>query len=258
MQLQGHNLLLLHFRDITRRRQTETELLRSREQLRALAARLQAVREEERTHVAREIHDELGQMLTGLKMDLRGIESHLEEINDTRLNPVLDKAVAATELTDALVKSVQRIAAELRPGILDRLGMVSAIAHEADQFQQRTKIVCHLQLPPDEPELPFEASTAMFRIFQEAMTNVARHAHASEVSIALQFRRGFLTLEIRDNGRGIQAGDLLGPHSLGILGMKERARQLGGDVTFESLSGGGTAVKVEIPGPAKEVALCSK
>jgi two-component system sensor histidine kinase UhpB len=256
MQLQGHNLLLLHFRDITRRRQTENELLRSREQLRALAARLQAVREEERTQVAREIHDELGQMLTALKMDLRSIERDLEEHNNPRLNPVLDKAVAATELTDSLVKSVQRIAAELRPGILDRLGLVTALAHEAEQFQQRTRIACHVTFPTQELDLPFESSTAVFRIFQEALTNVARHAHATEVQIELRFRPGALTLEVRDNGRGIQAGDLLGPHSLGILGMKERARQLGGDVTFSAGPNGGTMVMLEIP--ASEVALCSK
>ena len=256
MQLQGHNLLLLHFRDITRRRQTENELLRSREQLRALAARLQAVREDERTHVAREIHDELGQMLTALKMDLRSIEHDLEVHNNPQLNPILDKAVAATELTNALVNSVQRIAAELRPGILDRLGLVSALTHEAEQFQQRTDIVCRFKTPEAEPELPFESSTAVFRIFQEAMTNVARHASATEVDIALFLRRGFLVLEIRDNGRGLRAGDLLGPHSLGILGMKERARQLGGDVTFNSIPSGGTVVLVEIPGHVKTATIC--
>lgn len=256
MQLHGHNLLLLHFRDITRRQQTENDLLQSREQLRALAARLQAVREEERTHVAREIHDELGQMLTALKMDLRSIEQDLEEHNNPQLNPILDKAVAATELTNALVKSVQRIAAELRPGILDRLGLVSALAHETEQFQQRTGIVCRLKTPEEEPDLPFETSTAVFRIFQEAMTNVARHASATQVSIELSLRPGFLGLNICDNGRGIRAGDLLGSQSLGILGMKERARQLGGDVTFDSLPGGGTAVTLEIPGHVKSVALC--
>ncbi len=258
LHLQGHSLLLLHFRDITRRRQTENELLTSREHLRALAARLQAVREEERTHVAREIHDELGQMLTALKMDLRSIERDLEELNESRLNPVLDKAVAATELTVALTKSVQRIAAELRPGILDRLGLVSALEHEAEQFQLRTKIACRVAAPAHDLDLPFESSTAVFRIFQEALTNVARHARATEVHSALFFRAGFLVLEVRDNGRGIQAGDLLGPQSLGILGMKERGRQLGGDVTFSAIPGGGTLVTLEIPAPATDLNLCSK
>jgi two-component system, NarL family, sensor histidine kinase UhpB len=247
LQLQGHNLLLLLFRDIARRRRTENELRESREQLRALAARLQAVREEERTRVAREIHDELGQMLTAIKMDLRWIENDLERLNDARLNPLLDKAVAATELTDTLARSVQRIAAELRPGILDRLGLVMALTHEAEQFQQRTGIRCRLKLPEDEPRLPIEFVTAVFRIFQEAMTNVARHAQASEVEIELESPPGFLTLKICDYGRGIKPSDLLGSHSLGMLGMQERARHLGGEITFKPVPTGGTMVVLQIP-----------
>lgn len=247
LQLQGHNLLLLLFRDIARRRQTEKELRDSREQLRALAGRLQAVREEERTRVAREIHDELGQMLTAIKMDLRWIENDLEQLNDARLNPLLDKAVAATELTDALARSVQRIAAELRPGILDRLGLVMALTHEAEQFQQRTGIRCRLKMPEDEPLLPVESVTAVFRIFQEAMTNVARHARASEVEIELESSPGFLALKICDNGSGIKPDDLPGGHSLGLLGMQERARQAGGEITFKPGPAGGTLVTLQIP-----------
>jgi two-component system, NarL family, sensor histidine kinase UhpB len=257
MQLQGRSLLLLLLRDITRRKQTESELRSSREQLRALAARLQAVREEERTRVAREIHDELGQMLTALKMDLRCIEQDIERVEDSRLNPVLDKAVGATELTDSLAKSVQRIAAELRPGILDRLGLVTALAYEAEQFQQRTGIICHLKTPPEEPALQVEAVTAVFRIFQEAMTNIARHAGASEVHIQLEFQPQALALEIRDNGKGIQALDLFGTCSLGVLGMQERARQLGGEVVFRAGIGGGTIVALQIPNPQNRTALCS-
>jgi PAS domain S-box-containing protein len=244
MQLQGRSLLLLQLRS-------------SREQLRALAARLQAVREEERTRVAREIHDELGQMLTALKMDLRCIEQDIERVEDSRLNPVLDKAVGATELTDSLAKSVQRIAAELRPGILDRLGLVTALAYEAEQFQQRTGIICHLKTPPEEPALQVEAVTAVFRIFQEAMTNIARHAGASEVHIQLEFQPQALALEIRDNGKGIQALDLFGTCSLGVLGMQERARQLGGEVVFRAGIGGGTIVALQIPNPQNRTALCS-
>jgi PAS domain S-box-containing protein len=258
LQLQGHNLLLLLFRDIARRRRTENELRDSREQLRALAARLQAVREEERTRVAREIHDELGQMLTAIKMDLRWIENDLEQINDARLNPLLDKAVAATELTDTLAQSVQRIAAELRPGILDRLGLVMALAHEAEQFQQRTGIRCRLKLPEDEPLLPVESVTAVFRIFQEAMTNVARHAQASEVRIELELPPGFLTLTICDNGSGIKPDNLPGGHSLGLLGMQERARQTGGEISFKSGPAGGTMVTLQMPQQPNQATPCSK
>jgi two-component system sensor histidine kinase UhpB len=258
LQLHGHNLLLLLFRDIARRRQTENELRDSREQLRALAARLQAVREEERTRVAREIHDELGQMLTAIKMDLRWIENGLEKLNDPRLNPLLDKAVAATELTDALAKSVQRIAAELRPSILDRLGLVMALAHEAEQFQLRTGIRCQFKAPPDELLLPADSVTAVFRIFQEAMTNVARHAKASEVDIELELQPEFLLLRIRDNGCGIKLSELQGGHSLGVLGMQERARHLGGGIIVNAGSTGGTVVTLRIPAQKDQVIPCSK
>jgi two-component system sensor histidine kinase UhpB len=256
-ELHGHNLLLL-FRNIARRRQAEKQLRDSREQLRALAARLQAVREEERTRVAREIHDELGQMLTAIKMDLRWIENDLEQLDDSRLNPLLDKAVEATELTDALAKSVQRIAAELRPGILDRLGLVMALAHEAEQFEQRTGIRCRFKAPEEELLLPVESVTAVFRIFQEAMTNVARHAKASAVEIELELQPGFLLLKIRDNGGGIKAADLLGNRSLGMLGMQERARHLGGEIDFNSDAAGGTVVTLQIPHRQNQTTPCSK
>jgi two-component system sensor histidine kinase UhpB len=256
INLHGHPLVLALFRDITDRKRAEEELRASREQLRALAAHLQAIREEERTRVAREIHDELGQMLTALKMDLRYLEHNLERANDPRLNVTLEKAVSATELTDALAKSVQRIATELRPGILDRLGLVTALAYEADQFQQRTGIVCHVKTPAEEFNMPVDSVTAVFRIFQEAMTNVARHANASEVEIELQLLSGSVTLEIRDNGKGIQLSHLLDVHSLGVLGMKERARQIGGDVTFKSGATGGTVVTLRIPHTQPEAAVC--
>jgi two-component system sensor histidine kinase UhpB len=257
-QLQGRNLQLLLFRDITRRRQTEDELRRSGEQLRALAARLQAVREEERSRVARQIHDDLGQMLTALKMDLCWMKRDLEGLKDPRLNPILDKAVSATELTDGLVGSVQSIAAELRPGILDRLGLLMALSYETDRFQRRTGIACRLDLPEEEPLLPPESVTAVFRIFQETMTNVARHANASKVEIEFQFQPGFLMLEIRDNGRGIKTAELLGNQSLGVLGMKERARQLGGEITFQPGAAGGTVVTLRIPHQQTQTAPCSK
>ena len=233
--------------DITERKRAEEELRASREQLRALAARLQAVREEERTRLAREIHDEMGQMLTGLKMDLCWIEHDLEELADSRLSPILDKAVSATELTSTMAKTVQRIAAELRPGILDRLGLILALTYEASQFQQRFGIVCRLTAPEEETMLPVEAITAVFRIFQEALTNVGRHASATEVQVQVDARSDCFVLRIADNGKGIAAADLLNRNSLGLLGMKERARQLGGDVTFTQGAAGGTVVTLRIP-----------
>ena len=233
--------------DITGLKQAEAELRASREQLRALAARLQAVREEERTRVAREIHDEMGQMLTGLKMDLRWIEHDLEEVGDARLNPILDRAVAATELTQTLSKTVQRIAAELRPNILDRLGLVLALTSEASQFEQRTGVRCRLSMPEAEPALPAEVVTAVFRIFQEALTNIAKHARASQVSVRFEAPADQIALEVRDNGLGISAEQLLVPRSLGLLGMKERARQIGGEVGVTAAAAGGTVVTLRIP-----------
>lgn len=235
-------------KEVTRRRLGEEELSRSREQLRALSARLETLREEERTRISREIHDELGQMLTALKMDLRWIENRLDEIDDEpRLNPVLDRLVAADELANATVKTVQRIAAELRPGILDKLGLGMTLQYEAAQFEQRFGIPCRVQLTESEPPLAPKVATAFFRIFQEALTNVARHAGATAIEVDFRPGADSCELEIRDNGRGLVGVDLANLESLGLLGMRERARLLGGEVAFGSRSGGGARVTVSIP-----------
>jgi len=235
-------------RDITIQKQAQQALFRSESQLRALSARLENLREEERTRISREIHDELGQMLTGVKMDLRWIEHRLDDFGeDCRVNPILDKVVSAAGLIDATAKTVQRIAAELRPGILDNLGLPTALQYEASQFENRTGIPCKLVLPPLDPTLRPEAVTAFFRIFQEALTNVARHAMATQVETEFHAEGGTCRLEIRDNGKGLEGADLADPKSLGLLGMRERARMLGGSVFFTPRPGGGTVVTVHIP-----------
>lgn len=238
-----------HARDQNALRDSETKLRLSQQQLRALSARVEALREEERTRISREIHDELGQKLTAIKMDLRWIEHRLDAFDsDLRVNPILDKLIATVELTEDTVRSVQRIAAELRPGILDKLGLGMALQFEASQFQKRTGIACHLQIPEEDPPLPAPMATAFFRIFQEALTNVARHAHASLVEVSFQLTPPHGHLIIRDNGRGLSNADLAAvPSSLGLLGMQERARLLNGHVTFQSLPSGGTQVHVCIP-----------
>ncbi len=233
--------------DITERKQAEEALRLSREQLRALSVHLQSLREAERTRIAREIHDELGQMLTGLKMDVHWAENRLEELKDARLNPILDKLVAATEVADATITTVQRIATELRPGVLDRLGLMMALRHEIDQFQQRTGITCQWAMPEEEPEVSPEVATAFYRIFQETLTNVVRHAAASTVQIVFRSSDGWFTLEIRDNGKGIGDDALASPHALGLLGMQERSHLLGGTVTFHHEATGGTLVIVRLP-----------
>ncbi len=239
-------LSLVH--DVTRRKQAEEAVLQSQQQLRVLSSHLETLREEERTRISREIHDELGQMLTGIKMDLRWIENSLDGFGeDRRLNPVLDKLVAATELTDAMVRTVQRIAAELRPGVLDKLGLPAALQYEAAEFEKRSGIPCRILGPSDPPSMGAKVSTAFFRIFQEALTNVSRHAEAGAVEAEIQVEAGGYRLEIRDNGAGITQADLAKPLSLGLLGMQERARLLGGNVSFAPRPGGGTIVTVQIP-----------
>ncbi len=234
--------------DITGRKLAELDLRQSQHKLRALSARLETLREEERTRISREIHDELGQMLTGIKMDLRSMEHSLEDFgDDRRVNPILDKLLATAKLTDATVKTVQRIAAELRPGILDKLGLPTALEYEAAQFETRTGTTCRVMVSGDVPPLPPDAATACFRIFQEALTNVARHAKATIVETELKLEAGGYHLEIRDNGRGLSAEDIAKPTALGLLGMQERARLVGGDLSFGAPPSGGTILTVQIP-----------
>jgi signal transduction histidine kinase len=251
-QVDYHKMIQCNIRDITERKRTEWLGLIYRDQLRALSARIETMREEERTRLSRGIHDELGQMLTGIKMDLRWMEHRLDEFGeDRRVNPILDKLVVTTELTDATIAAVQRIAAELRPGMLDKLGLPVTLQYEAARFEERTGIACRLVVPGDELPLRLEVATALFRMFQEALTNVARHAKATAVEAELQPEADGCRLEIRDNGQGMAGVDLRNVKSLGLLGMQERAALLGGGVSFAPRPGGGTVVTIRIPnGPA--------
>jgi PAS domain S-box-containing protein len=247
-QVNHHSVIQCNIRDMTARKRTEWLGQVCRDQLRALAARIEMMREEERTRISRAIHDELGQMLTGIKMDLRWMEQRLDEFGeDRRVNPILDKLVATAELADATIKVVQRIAAELRPGILDKLGLPITLQYEAGRFEKRTGIACRLVVPGEALPLRLEAATAFFRIFQEALTNVARHAKATAIEAELQPEADGCRLEIRDNGQGMAGVDLKNPKSLGLLGMQERASLLGGGVSFAPRPGGGTVVTVRIP-----------
>ena len=235
-------------RDITERRKAEEALKMSRRQLRALSARLQSAREEERASVAREIHDELGQMLTALKNNLDWLERKIgEREQDRSLNPLLDRIVECEEMADAAIVTVQRIATELRPGMLDHLGLAAALQQEAAGFQKRSGITCEVQLPADAPKLPREVATAIFRIFQEALTNVARHAKATTVRARLEATAERVTLSMEDDGRGIRPEDVSGSRSLGLLGMRERATVLGGDVAIEPVTPRGCRVTVRLP-----------
>jgi PAS domain S-box-containing protein len=230
-------------RDITERKQAEEQLRSSSEQLRALSAHLQSIREEERTLISREIHDELGQDLTGLKMDLSWLIKRLPK------NQELDvkKVESMLKLVDTTIQSVRRISTKLRPGVLDDLGLTAAIEWQAQDFQTRTGIQCEFNPNLREIDLDRDRSTTVFRIFQETLTNVARHASATRVNICLNEEAAGLVLIVEDNGRGIKEREISDPKSLGLLGMRERALIFGGEVTISGAPGKGTTVMLRIP-----------
>lgn len=231
-----------------KRATTEQALRHSQQQLRALASRLESLREEEHIRISREIHDELGQNLTGLKIDLLWTERKLGELpTSASVNSILDRVVEATELVEESINAVQRIATELRPGVLDKLGLGSALEYEARRFQERTGIRCEVRVPSAGLALSIEQRTALFRIFQECLTNVARHANATRIEAGLKFEGGCVTLTVWDNGRGITDAEVASARSLGLLGMKERASLLGGGVQWTRPTGGGTEVIVRLP-----------
>jgi PAS domain S-box-containing protein len=227
--------------DVTEIKQAEEKLQHSFEQLRALAARLQSAREEERTRVAREIHDELGQALTAIKLDVASLVHDLLP-DQTREK----KAASILELVDRTIQFVRRLSTELRPGMLDDLGLVAALEWAAEEFEARTGTKCRLDQRQTDIVMDREQSTTIFRIFQETLTNVARHANAAQVDVRLRKHNGYIVLEVRDDGRGI-AQERLTAGGLGILGMRERAILLGGELTIEGVPGKGTQVRVRIP-----------
>jgi signal transduction histidine kinase len=236
------------FVDITTLKQAQEELRLSRENLRGLAARLQQVREEERTRVAREIHDVLAQELTRLKVDTVWLTRHVNPVVATDdSGPVQDRLGGMAGLIDKAIESVQKIATELRPVVLDTLGLCAAIEWQASEFEARTGIKCEVNLPGDELVIEREPSTALFRILQESLTNVVRHARATQVEIDLHSDENETTLTVRDNGQGICQAEANNPHSLGLLGMRERATLLGGECHISGQPGRGTEVEARLP-----------
>ena len=234
--------------DVTARKRTEENLRATTEQLRALARRLQSVRENESARISREIHDELGSALTTLKWDLEALlQLGPQNLTSPKAVRTKEKIESMIALVDATIETIRRIASELRPRILDELGLPAAIEWQAQQFQARTGIVCTFESSAEMVNLTRDQSTAVFRILQEALTNVLRHAHATRVNITMAERQEEFVLTIHDNGRGIIAQEQHGPRSIGILGMQERAHLAGGTLEIRGAENGGTVVTVQIP-----------
>lgn len=234
--------------DITDRKRGEEALLNSRNQLAALAVRLESVREEERGRIALEIHDVLGQALTGLKLDVSWVYKQVMESNGSfEPSAVLSRLASSLALVDSTIQSVREIATTLRPGVLDQLGLEAAVEWQAREFRHRTGIACATSISPDRIGVEDQQSTALFRILQEVLTNVARHAHATEVDIRLEETREHVIMQVRDNGRGITADEKSGPKSFGLLGMRLRAKQQGGAFDIQGTPGIGTTVTVRMP-----------
>jgi PAS domain S-box-containing protein len=231
--------------EIADRKRAEEQLTVSLEQLRALAARLQNAREEERTRVAREIHDDFGQTCTALKMDLALVARKATK-RQTQLRAKVDSAV---QLVNDLITSSRRIASELRPSTLDDLGLTAALEWQAQEFEGRTGVHCRVTLPEELNALDSERSTAIFRIFQESLTNVARHANATCVEARLEREGDQLILQVQDNGKGFDPVAAKARRSLGLVGMRERALLLDGELKIEGAPGSGTTMTLRIPLP---------
>jgi PAS domain S-box-containing protein len=238
----GKKLYTVMLRDITQRKLAEQELEASRHQLRELAASVQAAREEEKARIARELHDDLGQQLTALKMDLSWLARRLSG------EPLLTEKIQAMQaLTSTSVGSLRRIASDLRPTMLDDLGLAPAIEWLAQDFAERSSIKVHLSINDHAYRLTKDAETAVYRIVQEALTNVMRHANAANVFISTEYtEKGFL-LTIRDDGVGIAPGSRRKAKSFGLLGMRERVHVFGGAISLTGEPGRGTTIEVELP-----------
>lgn len=218
------------------------------EQLRLLTAHLQSAREEERIRIAQEIHDEIGTLMTAIKMDLAFLSKEIAGKGGQKSPEVLCAEIGdTTKLVDNAIQTIHQIVLELRPAVLDHMGLRAGLEWQLQEFQTRTKIECQFSSNLDSIHLDAERSTAVFRILQEALTNVARHAYATQVAARLWEEEEQLVLEVRDNGRGISEAQLSSTGRLGLLGMRERAHACGGAVVVRGSPGQGTVVTVRMP-----------
>jgi PAS domain S-box-containing protein len=237
------------FRDVTARVHFEAELQVSRQRLRDLVAHEEAVREEERRSVARMLHDELGQLLTSIKLELGGAAELVRSSRAHYSAEAVDRLQSAAGLLDVSLATVQRVSARVRPTMLGPLGFAESLRYEALLFETRTKIRCRVSVNPAKIEIDPERAIILYRILLEALTNVARHAAAGAVQISLKKDGGVVSLSVRDNGCGIAAEQIENPRTMGLLGMRERALAVGGDVRITSGAGRGTIVMAMVPVP---------
>ncbi len=240
-------LYTVMLRDITERVKAEDAQRQSREELRELSANLQKVREDEKTRIARELHDDLGQQLTALKMDLTSVEQALEETAEPEL---LRQLQGMRRLIDVTVASVRRIAADLRPVMLDDLGLIPAIEWLANDFTNRYGIDVDRDIEVGDMHFSPTGATTLFRIVQEALTNVARHAEATLVNLTVRVEADACVVEVADNGHGATASAPSAEKSFGLLGIRERAYMLGGTVEIHASNGKGFALIVTFPAAA--------
>ena len=234
------------FRDITQRKREEEDLRLSRHRLRDLSAHLESAREDERRELGRTLHDEVGQLLTGIRLEVASAVDGFRAIGTAAEFPIVDRLQAAVGLVDLSIATVQRVTSALRPPVLEHLGLMSAIRWEAAVFRRRTGIRCRVTSTNVEVE-DRTAATILYRILLEALTNVARHAHAGTVWISVKQRPGKVTMEVRDNGKGISDEALKNPATMGLLGMRERALAAGGEARITRRPAGGTSVQVSLP-----------
>jgi len=223
------------------RTKVEEEIRASHEQMRHLAASLESAREEERKSVAREIHDELGQALTGLGIDLSWL------VSTSKRDEIRTRVEGMKETIESMLKAVQRISARLRPAVLDHLGLVAAMEWKTQEFQKRTRVRATFTSNVEDVHLDENRTTAIFRIYLEALTNITRHARAASLEVRLNQNNGNLELKVTDDGRGITVQEIQSPRSIGLLGMKERALLLGGKVDIRGSPGVGTTLMLTMP-----------